>query len=346
MIRILITEDSEVVATILQAIFDAEPDFEVVGRACNGHEAVRLTNELKPDLITMDIRMPVMDGFEATRMIMSTVPTPIVVISSSVDNEELRITFHALEEGALAVIEKPRGIQHPDFEKVREDLVQTIRAMAEVKLVRRTRPKASKEIFQTQLKQQSTHHEIVALVSSTGGPQALAEIIGSLPFSYPLPIVIVQHISPGFVSGLVSWLRGHTLLEIKLAENNKPIEAGAIYLAPDDFHLRVNRVAGKLYSELDKSPPIQRFRPAGTALLESLSEHCAATTIAGILTGMGSDGAAGMVKLHAQGAHTFVQDQDSSIVFGMPAAAIDMQCVDNILPLSDIANHLNQLSRQ
>jgi len=346
MIRILITEDSEVVAVILQAIFDAEPDFQVVGRACNGHEAVRMVNELKPDLITMDIRMPVMDGFEATRMIMSTIPTPIVVISSSVDNEELRITFHALEEGALAVIEKPRGLQHPDFDKVREDLVQTIRAMAEVKLVRRTRPKASKEIFQPRIKKRNTKHEIVALVSSTGGPQALAEIIGSLPFSYPLPILIVQHISPGFIGGLVSWLRGHTLLEIKLAENNQPINSGTIYLAPDDYHLKVDRVAGKLITKLDKSPPIHRFRPAGTALLESLNQHCGNTTIAGILTGMGSDGAEGLKKLHHSGAHTFIQNEETCIVYGMPAAALALDCVDDIIPLADIANHLNQLSRQ
>jgi len=346
MIRILITEDSEVVATILQAIFDAEPDFMVIGRACNGHEAVRMANELKPDLITMDIRMPVMDGFEATRMIMSTNPTPIVVISSSVDNEELRITFHALEEGALAVIEKPRGLQHPDFEKVREELVQTIRAMAEVKLVRRTRPKASKEIFQAHLSKRNISHKVVALVSSTGGPQALAEIIGSLPFSYPLPILIVQHISPGFINGLVSWLRGHTLLEIKLAEHNQPIKPGTIYLAPDDFHLKVNHINGKLVTELDKSPPIQRFRPAGTALLESLSEHCGDSTIAGILTGMGSDGAVGLQKLHQHGSQTFVQDKESCIVYGMPAAAVALECVDQVLPLAEIANHLNQLSRQ
>lgn len=340
MIRILITDDSNVIAKILKTIFDAEADFQVVGRACNGHEAVRLNNELKPDLITMDIRMPVMDGFEATRMIMSTIPTPIVVISSDIDNEELKITFRALEEGALAVIEKPCGIQQPEFEKIRKELVDNIRAMADVKVVRRRPPKLNKDIFQPQTKQQTSQYKVVALVSSTGGPQAIAEIISSLPFEYPLPIVIVQHISPGFIGGLVSWLRGHTLLEVKLAENNMLIKAGCIYLAPDDSHLKITQKASRLYAELSQAPPVERFRPSGSVLLDSLSKFYAKKTIAGILTGMGSDGADGLKKLHDKGAQTFVQDKKSCIIFGMPSVAISKGAVDDIVPLSDIANYL------
>jgi len=347
MIKILITDDSDVIATILKNIFDAEPDFQVVGRASNGHEAVRLNNELRPDLITMDIRMPVMDGFEATRMIMSTIPTPIVVISSDINNEELRITFRALEEGALAVIEKPCGMQQPRFEKVRQELVDNIRAMADVKVVRRRRPKPGKDIFQSPvIKLQTMQYRIVALVSSTGGPQALAEIISSLPFGFPLPIVIVQHISPGFISGLVNWLRGHTLLEIQLAENNMQLKPGCIYLAPDDSHLTITKKSDKLYCKLSQAPSINRFRPSGTALFESLSQSNPKKTIAGVLTGMGRDGASGLKKLHNQGAHTFAQKQNSCIISGMPSAAIEAGGVDDIVPLSGIANYLIELSKQ
>ncbi len=344
MIRILIADDSEVAVTILKSILNSEDDFKVVGTATNGQEAVSLNNDLKPDLITMDIRMPVMDGFDATRMIMSTNPTPIVIISSYLKADESRITFRALEEGALAVLEKPSNIQQPNFEKVCQDLIEVVRAMAEVKLVRRTRPKITKNIFKTKVKRNTCQKDIVALVSSTGGPQAIAEIISALPFNYPLPIVIVQHISPGFIVGLVNWLRGHTLLEVKLAQHNELLESGSIYLAPDDFHLEVAKVKEKLITQLIKSDPVGRFRPSGTVLLNSLSRSCGSSAIAGILTGMGSDGAEGMRGLHEKGARTFVQNEESCIVFGMPGAALSNDCVDDVVPLQEIAAYLNSLA--
>ncbi len=344
MIRILIADDSEVAVIILKSIFDTQEDFQVVGIASNGNEAVRLNNTLKPDLITMDINMPVMDGFEATRMIMSTIPTPIVIISSYVKEDESRITFRALEEGALAVLDKPVNMQHPEFEKNRTEIIEIVRAMVDVKLVRRTHRKIKKDIFKTPTKRRTSQYKIVALVSSTGGPQTLTEIVSSLPLAFSLPIVIVQHISPGFIVGLVNWLRGHTLLEVKLAKHNEVIAAGCIYLAPDNFHLKVTEVKGKLFTQLVKSAPINRFRPSGTFLLNSLSQCCGNSTIAGILSGMGSDGAEGMKKLFKKGSHTFIQDKESCIVDGMPSAALSMGCVDDVVPLAEIANYINKLS--
>lgn len=345
MIHILITEDSDVVATLLKAIFDAEPDLKVVGRARNGHEAVTLTHQLKPDLVTMDIRMPVMDGFEATRMIMSTDPTPIVVVSSSVNNEELRITFRAIEEGALAVIEKPHGVHHPHFAQVRTNLVETIRAMSEVKLVRRRCPKPTHRIFETQVTRHTAAYKVVGLACSTGGPQALAVLLSGLPIGFPLPLLVVQHISPGFIEGLANWLRGHTLLEVKLAADGMPILPGTVYFAPDNFHLGVEWSGKQLIATLSKGRESDRFCPSGSNLFRSLADCCPTAAIGGILTGMGNDGVAGMKALHAARGTTFAQDEESSVVFGMPGVAVAEKCVDSVIPLANIAQHLTELAR-
>ena len=345
MIRILITEDSEVVATLLKTIFEAEADMRVVGWARNGREAVTLVHDLKPDIVTMDIRMPVMDGFDATLMIMSTDPTPIVVVSSSVDDEELRITFRAIDEGALAVIEKPRGLNHPDFETIRGQLVEMVRAMAEVKVVRRRRPRPGAGIFQTRLPRRTGTLEVVGIACSTGGPQTLSTILGGLPVGFPLPILVVQHISAGFVGGLANWLRGQTLLDIGLAQNGQPLVGGAVYIAPDGFHLEAARIGGRLVAHLDDAPPSGGFRPSGNALFHSLARVCPTTAVGGILTGMGSDGAAGLAALHEVGGQTFTQDEESAVVYGMPGAALALNAIDRVVPLARIPTHLIELAR-
>ena len=349
MIRILIAEDSDVVALLLKTIFEQEPDFEIVGHARDGREAVKMSHELRPDLITMDIRMPKMDGFEATRMIMADNPLPIVVVSSSVDNEELRITFRAIEEGALAVIEKPRGFGHPDFEMIRSELVDTVRAMAEVKVVRR-RPLKRKiedvDIFEKAIVQKTQAHHIVALGCSTGGPQALQHILSSIPMGFPVPIVITQHISKGFISGLVHWMRGNTLLDVKLAEHNEPLQAGTIYFAPDDHHLRVKRNGNGLTAELTQDPPMNGFRPSVTPLFQSLAQYCAGHAIAGLLTGMGGDGAQGLLEARKAKCHTFVQDEESAIVYGMPGTALALDAADQVVQLDKIASYVTSLVRE
>jgi len=344
-INILITEDSEVVATLLKAIFEAEADMKVVGWARNGREAVTLAHDLKPNIVTMDIRMPVMDGFDATRMIMATEPMPIVVVSSSVDDEELRITFRAIDEGALAVIEKPRGLHHPDFDKIRRDLVETVRAMAEVKVVRRNRPRPSAEIFATSLPRRTSAYEVIGIACSTGGPQVLATILGGLPVGFPLPILVVQHISPGFVGGLVNWLRGQTLLDVCLAQDKQALKGGTIYVAPDNFHLEVRRVDGRLVAHLSDAPPCGSFRPSGNPLFQSLARVCPRASVAGILTGMGSDGAVGLAELRQAGGQTFTQDEDSAVVYGMPGAALALKAIDRVVTLARIPTHLVELAR-
>ncbi len=345
MIRILIVEDTEVVGLMLRSIFGAQRDMEVIGHARNGQQGVEMAKELKPDLITMDIRMPVMDGFEATRRIMADSPTPIVVVSASVKNSELRITFRAIEEGALAVIEKPRRLGPPGFDVMSRELVELVRTMAEVPVVRRGRfahrPVEPIEIPAV-ARVRGVLPEVLAIGCSTGGPQALHAILPRIPASFPVPIAIVQHISPGFLGGLIDWLQKSCQLTLKQARHQEPLAAGTVYFAPDDRHLRIVRKAGRLVAMLDASPAVNKFRPSATPLFESVAHTCRDRAIGVLLTGMGEDGAVGLQAMHRAESHTVAQDEASSVVFGMPKAAIKLDAVDSVVPLQDIASYLTQ----
>lgn len=336
--RVLITDDSPAIALLLRALFEREADFSVVGVACNGQEAVQQVLALKPDVVTMDIRMPQMDGFEATRQIMAHQPTPIVVISSGVDDEELRTTFRAIEAGALAVIEKPPGPQDPAFARIRRELVDTVRAMAEVKVIRRRHRPAPAAVTPlaaplSRFTTDSTSPEVLAIGCSTGGPAALQLILSRLPAGFPLPILVVQHMSPGFVGGLLHWLQGSTALRLQLAQEAQPLLPGQVYFAPDGQHLQLQRGADGLLSRLSADPAVNGFRPSATVLLRAVAEVCGPRSIGLLLTGMGDDGAAGLLAMRHAGAHTLAQDEASSVVFGMPGSAIALGAVDEVLPL-------------
>ncbi|OMH32679.1 chemotaxis-specific protein-glutamate methyltransferase CheB [Motiliproteus sp. MSK22-1] len=349
MIRILITEDSDVVAMLLQAILDNEPDMAVIGRARNGREAVLKVNELKPDLVTMDIRMPELDGLGATRIIMSTSPVPIVVISSCVDDNELQITFRAIEEGALAVLEKPYGLNHPGFEIIRNDIVDTVRAMSEVKVIRRKPARHTTVALDTctqvlpVLPPLTGVYELVAIGISTGGPLAIRGLLLSLPLEFPVAILIAQHISKGFLAGLITWLSTNTLLTVKCAEDGETLKAATVYFAPDDYHLLVARNHNGLVAQLCSSAPVNGFRPSATPLLHSVARVCGRKGIGILMTGMGCDGAEGLLELRRNGGHTLVQDAESAVVYGMPGSALALDAVDQIVQLEKLPFYLNGL---
>ena len=348
MLRILIVEDSSVVALLLKAIFEQQPDMQVVGHARNGREGVQLAHELKPDVITMDIRMPVMDGFEATRLIMADNPTPIVVISSSVDDEELRITFRAIEEGALAVMEKPRWFTHPDFQSISRDLVDTVRSMSHVKLFRRRKMERPKDvdIYETAIQQRTKAYELLAVGCSTGGPQVLHQILSMLPVGFPIPIVVTQHMSKGFIGGLVAWLGGNTLLNVKLATQQEQLKAGTIYFAPDNHHLQVVRGPSGLTAHLVEGAKINGFCPSVSTMFKSVAKTCQNRAVGVLLTGMGADGADGLLALRGAGGHTVVQDEESAVVYGMPGAAIALDAVDQVVAMSKMPAYLSSIVRK
>lgn len=348
MINILLVDDSPTQLMLLRQLFEAEADLHIVGCAKNGQEAVELTALLKPDLITMDIHMPVMDGLEATRLIMMRNPTPIVIISSTVQDETLNTTFKALEAGAVSVLEKPTDIFLPAFRSKRTKMIDTIRTMSEIKIIKRrffTKPVVGEKAVITPDKLDiNRHYELVAFGASVGGPQTLKTILASLPKDFPVPIVVVQHMTLGFTSGFVQWLNENVTLTVKEARSQEILQAGVVYFAPDNYHLEVGRQQGNLIAKLSKSPPISGFRPSVTALLSSVAKTCGKNAIGIILTGMGNDGAQGLLEMKQAHAHTLIQDPQSAVVFGMPGVAQSLGAVDKVIPLDKISTYITALT--
>ncbi|MDX1900867.1 MAG: chemotaxis-specific protein-glutamate methyltransferase CheB [Gammaproteobacteria bacterium] len=345
-IKILIVDDSLTEYNLLKTIFEHEPDMKVIGHARNGQEALKQTELLKPDLITMDILMPLMDGFEATRAIMSHHPTPIVVISSAIFDESLKIAFKALEAGALSVIEKPT---HLHLNQKYKRMIDTLRAMAEIKVIkRRFHIKHQSHVLNITNSDKHREFEIIAIGTSVGGPQALKIILSNLPADFPVPIVIVQHMTPGFIEGFAKWLNDNTLLKVKNAVDNEVLLGHTVYFAPDNYHLEVQREKNThlLRAKLSKRPPVSGFCPSATVLLESVAEVCGSHAIGVLLTGMGNDGAQGLLALRHQKGHTIIQDQESAIVFGMPGVAQSLGAAEKIVKLDSIAEYLTKAVKE
>lgn len=343
MVKTLIVDDSMVVREYLKFILNNDDDIEVVGVAGDGWEGVEMAKKLQPDVITMDIQMPKLDGLRATRLIMESVPTPIVIVSANWEPGEIDLTFKALEMGAVTIIEKPRGLKHPDHEKMATNLIRTVKMMKGVTVERRNAsPSMAANDHSTRKKEPIPQLNYVAIGSSTGGPLVLREILSSLPADFPVPIFIVQHIAKGFTEGMVDWINNVTKLQLKLGENNEHPQAGTVYIAPDDRHMGINRSGRIVLSDDEK---IKSLRPAVAHLFGSLAKNFADQTVAVLLTGMGSDGAAEMKALKDGGAITIAQSQSSSTIFGMPKAAIDLGGATFVLDTEDISRKLIQIAK-
>jgi two-component system chemotaxis response regulator CheB len=344
MIRVLVADDSATVRELLVAILESDPDIEVVGQAKNGVEAVDLAKRLRPDLITMDVHMPVMDGFAATKEIMVRAPTPIIIVSSSASGRDVEMSLNALRAGALMVVAKPHDPGAPTFNGRQEQFLSMAKAMADVKVVRRWDRTASVAGSGTPLLRTADGGaaRVVAIAASTGGPAALQRILNDLPPGFPAPVLVVQHIAAGFTEGLADWLAASSPLQVKVAEHGEPLAPRTAYLAPDDRHLGLEssrRVA------VLATPPVGGFRPSASFLFESAARHAGSRVAAVILTGMGSDGVAGLAAVRSAGGHVVAQDEATSVVHGMPRAAVEAGVVDTVLPLGEIAGYLARLAR-
>ena len=347
MIRVLVVEDSPVVRDFLVHILGADSEIRVVATARDGEEALDAVQRWKPDLVTMDIHMPKMNGLDATRRIMQTYPTPIVVVTGSSNAREVATAFHAMEAGALAVVERPTGLGHPQHESTAAELVQTVKLMAEVKVVRRwarLRPKVASPTApppaEVVVRRAPGEIKIVAIGASTGGPLALQTILMGLSKDFPVPVVIVQHIAPGFIQGLVDWLEQTCSFFIHLATHDEPMLSGHVYVAPDGFQMKVART-GRIC--LAKEQPENGLRPSVSCLFRSVADAYGPSAIGVLLTGMGKDGAAELKLMKEKGAITIAQDEESSVVHGMPGEAIQLEAATYVLPPDRVADALTSL---
>ena len=342
-IRVLIVDDSATVRYFLKGLLSEAPDMVVVGEASDGYEALRMAERLRPDIISMDIRMPGLDGLSATRQIMEEHPCPIVIVSSRLEQSEVDLVFLALQAGALAVLNTPRPHTHPEFASSRSQFISTLRAMAGVSVVRRWKSKPL-DVPLEALSEDGAQPLVIVIGASAGGPMALHRLLGDLPADFPIPIAVVQHMATGFVEGLARWLDTITPLKVVLAEDGQVIQPGQVAVADNGAHMLLRRVGDQVRVQLDAAPDSSPYLPSVDRLFESAAEGFGRRAIGVLLTGMGEDGAQGMLKLRQMGAHTIVQDRASCLVFGMPGAAVELGAAEQMLSIKHIGPVLCRLA--
>lgn len=339
-IRVLVAEDSAVALEYLVNLLGQDPKLEVIGVARDGLEAVEQAERLRPDVIVMDVHMPRMDGYEATRQIMERVPVPIVIVSASSSRQEVAATLNALKAGALTVLDKPAGPGHPAHQEGARRLVETVKLMAEVKVVRRWPRRDGPERPAPVSVSVGPKIQLVAIAASTGGPPVVAEILRRLPGNLAVPVLLVQHIASGFTDGLVEWLGRETPLSVKVAAADESTAPGTVYIAPNGSQMGIT-ARGQI--RLVKALTHNGFSPSASHLFESVAEAYGPTAIGVLLTGMGRDGADGLLRLRQAGGVTIAQDEQSSAIFGMPAEAIRLGAAASILAPEDIARAIHSL---
>jgi two-component system, chemotaxis family, protein-glutamate methylesterase/glutaminase len=352
-IRVMIVEDSAVVSALLEHCIGCDPRLEVSATAASAEDALGMLERgspdvSAPDVIAMDIRLPGMDGLEATRRIMSGKPVPIVVVAAPMESGKWNtIPMEALRAGALAVIDKPAGTTNADYQRVAERLCTQLVIMSQVKLVRRSghcdSPAADgwtpawcgpPAVFKP------GRFKMLGISCSTGGPQALVQLLSALGPAFPLPILLVQHMTASFIQGFASWLNGVCPFQVAVVNDGSIPVAGTVHMAPADRHLRLD--SGRL--RLDAGDPISFQRPSGTMLFQSMARELGDAALGVLLTGMGDDGASGMLAIRRAGGYTIAEDESTAVVYGMPAAAVRMDAVCESLPLPAIAARVLELA--
>lgn len=346
-IRTVIVDDSAVARQLLHWTLTQAGDFEVIETVGDGERALERVEALRPDLVTMDLHLPGMNGLEVTRRIMRGTPTPIAIVAASANLNDATI-FEALEAGALAAVQRPLAPGQPDYLRRRRRLLGELRAIGRSSLatgMSRTRQAAgqvsgrrhgpvAKALLPAAPTSDRRPVELIAVGASTGGPQALRSLLSGLPRAELPPLLVVQHMAEGFVAGLAAWLASDGRGPVRVATDGQRLATGTILIAPDGRHLTATR-DGRV--RLLASAPVGGHRPSANVLFESVAAAYGAHGVGIILTGMGRDGADGLLRLHEAGGHTLAEDPATAVVGGMPGAAIALGAIDHVLPLPAIA---------
>lgn len=339
MIDVLIVNDSPTATELLKGILGSDPEIYVAGVARNGLEAVDMTGRRRPSVIAMDVHMPGLDGFEATRKIMENTPVPIVIVAGSSLRGDDLLAFKAVQSGAVACVRAPAGLRSPEHAPQAAELLRTIKAMAEVKVIKRwpgmiTKPPAGVPLAQKPAALRAGVIQVVAIGASTGGPVVLQSILSGLPAGLCAPVAIVQHMSPGFMENFCRWLGDSTPLEVRVAADGEPALPGRVYAAPDGRHLTVEP-GPRLRLTLE--PPENGMRPAVSRLFRSVARNFGRNSAGVLLTGMGEDGALELKAMRDAGAVTIAQNRETSLINGMPGAAVNAGAAAYVLSPQEIA---------
>jgi two-component system chemotaxis response regulator CheB len=357
-IRILVVDDSPFMRKSLQKMLEEAPDLRVVATARDGIDALEKIQEHQPDIVTLDIEMPRMDGLTCLKKIMADHPMPVLMVSS-LTQEGAQSTLEALSLGALDFIPKENSFASMSILQIQHDLQEKVRRLAASPRFRKTPPTASAPAPILAAARpmalpkgpvlplgsglgSSPQADLLVIGSSTGGPKALQDILPALPANLPVPCLIVQHMPSTFTKPFADRLDGLCQVHVKEAEQGEPLKAGTVYIAPGGIHMTYGARGPKGCIELSSEPVSSLHRPSVDVLFLSVAELFRGQVLAGILTGMGSDGAKGMDQLKHKGAHTLAESEESCVVYGMPRAAVERGCVDVIAPLADIPGHLRR----
>lgn len=346
-IRVLVVDDSVVVRRILRDVLTADPALEVIGVAANGRIALSLVEQLTPDLVTLDVEMPDMDGIEVLRQMRVRFPLLPVIMFSTVTQRGAEATLDALALGARDYVTKPANVGSVSIgmERIRDELVPKIKALCGWK-PQSSDPqvlKASPRSISPLLRAEPTvPFEVVAIGTSTGGPNALSEILPQIPADFPVPVVIVQHMPPTFTKFLAERLNASCQLRVMEASRDQPLQAGTIWIAPGDFHVSTYSQGTSMRLRTHQSPPENSCRPAVDVLFRTVAVTYGKRALAVILTGMGQDGLRGVQELKSVGATVIAQDEATSVVWGMPGYVAQSGLADRVLPLPQIAQEITR----
>ncbi|OCA83819.1 protein-glutamate methylesterase/protein-glutamine glutaminase [Pseudobacillus wudalianchiensis] len=348
--KVIVVDDSAFMRKLITEFLSLHPELEVVATARNGKDAIGKIKEFKPDVVTMDVEMPEMDGLDALGYIMENMPTPIVMLSS-LTGTGAETTFQAMEKGAVDFIKKPSGTISLDLHRIKDELIEKVLAASKANLRSVTSVvhpitqipavQNKKDRKPVSNRKRENEQSLVVIGTSTGGPRALQKVLTKLPENLDAPVLVVQHMPPGFTKSLAERLDSLSAIHVKEAENGEVLQKGVAYICPGNFHLKVKKMEAMLTVHLDQSPPINGHRPAVDVMFESVSKVTGLHKVAVIMTGMGADGANGLIKLKEAGnVQAIAESEESCVVFGMPRAAIATRLVDCTVPVEHIAEKI------